>query len=105
MNPVVRRVATTLLRSTTINRVVRALARFRGHRLVLVYHRLGPSAPSGCEVVPSVPVDLFRTQLQALGEIYDLVTLDEILCEDRSQKEAVSRTRRAAIAVTFDDDL
>ena len=105
MTSVRRRVATTLLRSATINRAVRALARFRRHRLVLVYHRLGPSAPSGCEIVPSVPVDLFRAQLQALGELYDLVTLDDILFEDRSQGEAVSRRGRAAIAVTFDDDL
>jgi peptidoglycan/xylan/chitin deacetylase (PgdA/CDA1 family) len=100
-----RRVATTLLRSATINRAVRALARVRGHRLVLVYHRLGPSAPNGCEVVPSVPVDLFRAQLQAVGELYDLVTLDEILLEDRSPRLAVSRERRAAVALTFDDDL
>jgi peptidoglycan/xylan/chitin deacetylase (PgdA/CDA1 family) len=100
-----RRVAETLLRSATISRAARALARFRRHRLVLVYHRLCPSAPSGCEIVPSVPVDLFRAQLQALAEIYDLVTLDEILCENRSEGEAGSRPRRAAIAVTFDDDL
>lgn len=93
-----------LLRSSTINRAVRALARVRGHRLVLVYHRVGPSAPTGCEIVPSVPVDVFRAQLQALGEIYDLVTLDEILRGDRS-REPGSRKRRAGVAVTFDDDL
>ncbi len=104
MTLLARRVAKTLLRSSTVNRAVRALARVRGHRLVLVYHRVGPSAPTGCEIVPSVPVDVFRMQLQALGEIYDLVTLDEILREDRS-REAVSRKRRPAVAVTFDDDL
>jgi peptidoglycan/xylan/chitin deacetylase (PgdA/CDA1 family) len=99
-----RRVATTLLRSSTVNRAVRALARVRGHRLVLVYHRVGPLSPTGCEIVPSVPVDVFRTQLQALGEVYDLVTLDEILLEDASRRQA-SRERRAAVALTFDDDL
>jgi peptidoglycan/xylan/chitin deacetylase (PgdA/CDA1 family) len=48
---------------------------------------------------------VFRTQLQALNEVYDLVTLDELLREDRSLGEAVSRGRRAAVSVTFDDDL
>jgi peptidoglycan/xylan/chitin deacetylase (PgdA/CDA1 family) len=99
-----RHVATTLLRSSTVNRAVRALARVRGHRLVLVYHRVGPLSPTGCEIVPSVPVDVFRTQLQALGEVYDLVTLDEILLEDASRRQP-SRERRAAVALTFDDDL
>jgi peptidoglycan/xylan/chitin deacetylase (PgdA/CDA1 family) len=103
VTPLARRVATTLLRSTVVNRAVRVLARARGHRLVLVYHRIGPPVPTGCEIVPSVPVDVFRMQLQALGEIYDLVTLDEILREDRSH-EAAPR-KRAAVAVTFDDDL
>ena len=28
--------------------------RLFGHRLVLVYHRLGAPAPAGCEIVPSV---------------------------------------------------
>lgn len=104
MTPLARRVATTLLRSSVVNRAVRVLARARGHRLVLVYHRVGPPAPTGCEIVPSIPVDTFRMQLQALGEIYDLVPLDEILREERSH-EAVPRKRRAAVAVTFDDDL
>ena len=105
MSPLVRRIALTLLRSSTVNRAVRALARVRGHRLVLVYHRVGPSAPTGCEIVPSVPIDVFRTQLQALGEVFDLVTLDEILLEDRSPRDAEPGERRTAVAVTFDDDL
>ena len=99
MTPLARRVATTLLRSPVVNRAVRVLARARGHRLVLVYHRVGPPAPTGCEIVPSVPVDVFRMQLQALGEIYDLVTLDEVLREDRPHEAALRK--RAAVAVTF----
>jgi peptidoglycan/xylan/chitin deacetylase (PgdA/CDA1 family) len=51
-----------------------------------------------------VPVDVFRTQLQALREVYDLVTLDEILLEGASRRQP-SRERRAAVALTFDDDL
>jgi peptidoglycan/xylan/chitin deacetylase (PgdA/CDA1 family) len=88
-----------------VNRAVRAFARVRGHRLVLVYHRLGPSRPPGCEIVPSVPVDVFRVQLQALGEIVDLVTLDEILAQDAPPRKTVGQGRRPAVAVTFDDDL
>lgn len=104
MTLLARSIARTVLRSSAVNRAVRALARVRGHRLVLVYHRVGPSAPPGCEVVPSVPVNVFRTQLQALSAIYDLVTLDEILREDRP-RDSSPRKRRAAVAVTFDDDL
>ena len=99
-----RRVARALLRSSTVNRAVRSLARARGHRLVLVYHRLGPAAPTGCEVVPSVPVDLFRAQLQALGEVVELVTIDEILSEDVRRAASTDR-RRPVVALTFDDDL
>jgi peptidoglycan/xylan/chitin deacetylase (PgdA/CDA1 family) len=97
-----KRAATLMLRSTTVHRAVRALARLRGHRLVLVYHRLGSPVSPGCQVVPSVPVDTFRAQLQALGEIVDLMTLDEILAAER---QADSIGRQPAIAITFDDDL
>ena len=102
MSPFVRRVANALLRSSTVSGAVRTLARVRGHRLVLVYHRLGPTVPRGCEVVPSVPVDVFRAQLRALCEVVDLVTLDEVLASDRQR---VGDQRRPAVALTFDDDL
>jgi peptidoglycan/xylan/chitin deacetylase (PgdA/CDA1 family) len=84
---------------------MRALAHFRGHRLVLVYHRLGPSGPPDCEIVPSVPVDVFRAQLQTLGEVVDLVTLDEILAQGEPTRKAAGVGRRPALALTFDDDL
>ena len=100
-----RRAGTALLRSATVNRAVRALARLRGHRLILVYHRLGPAVSPGCEIVPSVPVDVFRTHLQALGEVVDLVTLDEILAEDGTRLGTAGCGRRPAVALTFDDDL
>ena len=100
MSGVARRVAEALLRSPSVNATVRRLANLRGHRLVLVYHRLGPPAPHGCEVIPSVPAELFRAQLQALGEVVDIVPLDEIAGDD------VRRTgRRPAASITFDDDL
>jgi peptidoglycan/xylan/chitin deacetylase (PgdA/CDA1 family) len=102
MNTFARRVATTLLRSSTVSGAVRTLARMRGHRLVLVYHRLGPAVPGGCEIVPSVPVDVFRAQLHALCEVVDVVTIDELLAFDRSPPGDRSRP---AVALTFDDDL
>ena len=93
------RVATRLLGSETVNSTVRAIARLRGHALVLVYHRVGPGLPPGCDVIPSVPVEVFRTQVEALRQLVDLVALDDI----------VGRTTlpgsRPAVALTFDDDL
>ena len=95
-----RRASVALLRTAAVNRAVRALARLRGHHLVLVYHRLGTSLPPGSEIVPSVPIDVFRAQLQALGEVVDLVTLDEIVA-----RRSASARSRPAVALTFDDDL
>ena len=103
MIPIAQRIARAALRRPTVNRAVRWLACARGHRLVLVYHRLGPPVADGCEVVPSVPVELFRAHLQALGDVADLVTLDALLALDGHRLAAEGS--RPAIAVTFDDDL
>jgi peptidoglycan/xylan/chitin deacetylase (PgdA/CDA1 family) len=81
-----------------------ALARLRGHRLVLVYHRVGDPLPPDCEIVPSVPVDMFRRQVQALGEVADLVSLDSLVSGASSDSPA-ARARRPMVALTFDDDL
>ena len=94
-----RRVATAVLRSSAVNCAVRAIARLRGHQLVLVYHRLGPVLASEYEIVPTVPVDVFRAHLQALGEVVDLVALDEVVARSGGSR------RRPTVAVTFDDDL
>jgi peptidoglycan/xylan/chitin deacetylase (PgdA/CDA1 family) len=99
----VRRIARTVLRASTVSAVARAIASARGHRLVLVYHRLGVPVPAGCEVVPSVPVNLFKAQLQALGAVVDFVALDEIIAENRGRSGG--RHHRPRVAVTFDDDL
>ncbi len=98
-----RRVARTVLRTSAVNRAVRSLACARGHRLVLVYHRLGPPVPDRCEVVPSIPVDLFRAHLQALGDVANLVSLDTIL--GTGPPLGSNDGSRPAVAVTFDDDL
>ena len=101
--PWARRIVTTVLRSSTVNGAARAIASARGHRLVLVYHRLGAPVPAGCEVVPSVPVSLFKAQLQALGAVVDFVALAEVIAENRGR--AGGHQRRPRVAVTFDDDL
>src|SRR4051812_15046369 len=101
---VARRVATSLLSTPTLNRAVREFAIVRGHRLVLVYHRVGADVRSGCEIIPSVPLDVFRVQLQTLGKIVDFVTLDELLRDEPPRRGAGSR-RRPVVALTFDDDL
>ena len=98
-----RQLATTMLRLSAVNRAARAIACARGHRLVLVYHRIGVAAPRGCEIVPSVPLKLFRAQLQALGEVVEFVPLDRILAHDTPL--SAGRPRRPAVAITFDDDL
>jgi peptidoglycan/xylan/chitin deacetylase (PgdA/CDA1 family) len=101
VNPLLRRSAARLLGVRGVNRAVRAVAAARGHALVLVYHRLGPPRPTG-QVVPSVPVEVFRAQLHALGELVDFVSLDAVV--DRTGRDDGSG-RRPAVAVTFDDDL
>jgi len=101
VNPLLRRSAATLLGVRGVNRAVRAVAAARGHALVLVYHRLGPPRPAGTQVVPSVPVDHFRAQLHALGELVDFVPLDAVVNGTGHHDSG----RRPAVAVTFDDDL
>jgi peptidoglycan/xylan/chitin deacetylase (PgdA/CDA1 family) len=70
----------------------------------LLYHRIGAPRFPGCEVIPTVPVSVFRAQLQAMGEIFDLVTLDEILRLDGC-RPPTNEHGRAKVAITFDDDL
>jgi len=102
MSPFARRVATRVLSMPLVNGALRSLARLRGHALVLVYHRIGPAVEAGCEIVPSVPEDLFRSHLQTLGDLVDLVPLEKIV---GMQQRAEGSGRRTAVAVTFDDDL
>jgi peptidoglycan/xylan/chitin deacetylase (PgdA/CDA1 family) len=100
-----KRGLTWILRSHTVNGVVRALARARGHSLVLVYHRVAPSRSPDCDIVPTVSVDVFRAHLQALGEVAELVTLDELLTARTARRVADACRMRPCVAVTFDDDL
>jgi peptidoglycan/xylan/chitin deacetylase (PgdA/CDA1 family) len=104
VTPFARRAVKGALRWPLVNHAARWLASARGHRLVLVYHRLAPPLRNGCGIIPSIPVDLFRAHLQLLGEIANLVSLDTIL-RMNGQLPAAADMARPAVAVTFDDDL
>jgi len=72
-------------------RAVQQYARQR--TLVLLYHRVGPVEPGRDEVVSTVPVEVFRRHLEALGDIGPIVPL-----------AAAGQHRGPSFALTFDDD-
>jgi peptidoglycan/xylan/chitin deacetylase (PgdA/CDA1 family) len=73
---------------------MRRVAALGGRSMVLVYHRIGvPGSPC---LIPTVPVDEFRTHLQALQTIGEIVPLSRLLTQRRSA--------RLRFALTFDDD-
>lgn len=98
-----RRGITWMLRARPIHRALCAIACARGRGLVLVYHRIRSFAAGDHDVIPTVPVEVFRSHLQTLGEIADLVTLGELLAPAIARHDI--RSGRPAVAVTFDDDL
>jgi peptidoglycan/xylan/chitin deacetylase (PgdA/CDA1 family) len=63
---------------------------------VLLYHRVGDDGPAPHQVVPAVPTAVFRRHLEALAEIGDVVSLDDLL--------PTAVTDRIRFAITFDDD-
>jgi peptidoglycan/xylan/chitin deacetylase (PgdA/CDA1 family) len=65
--------------------------------LVLLYHRLSADGPGWRPTGPlSVPVDLFRAQMEALFSRFEVVPVDRLL-------EAPPAGARPRAAVTFDD--
>ena len=100
-----RRLGSIVLRSPGLSEALRTLARLRGRRLALVYHRLCLTPVPAGELVPTVPVDVFRAQLNALRDTVDLVTVDELVSDERDTNERRKAGYRPAVAVTFDDDL
>jgi peptidoglycan/xylan/chitin deacetylase (PgdA/CDA1 family) len=52
-----------------------------------------------------VTAERFREHLQTLGEVVDLVALDEFVARDSTRDATPARWRRPAVALTFDDDL
>jgi len=79
-----------------VNRAVLAAGAARGNALALVYHRVRPRPAAPHEVVPCVPLALFRQQVRALAAAGDVVDLPALL-----QPRRGSRPR---FALTFDDD-
>jgi peptidoglycan/xylan/chitin deacetylase (PgdA/CDA1 family) len=97
---------TTYLRATGGRAARHPLARraavrtaaWRGHGLVLVYHRVRAEGDQGqLEVVPSLERGLFRAQLVALADLGDIVDLPGLL-------DPPANRRRPRFALTFDDD-
>jgi peptidoglycan/xylan/chitin deacetylase (PgdA/CDA1 family) len=76
---------------------VRMMAAVQGRSLVLVYHRVVRGTPSRRGVVPVIPSDLFRRQVEALVEVGEIRPLGALL-EERD------RHARPRFALTFDDD-
>jgi peptidoglycan/xylan/chitin deacetylase (PgdA/CDA1 family) len=93
----VRRLATRALHAGPVNQAARRIAAARGRSLVLVYHRVAPDGSRPSLLVPTIPEALFRRQVQALGEVGELVPLAELLGTPQEQ-------RRSRFALTFDDD-
>ena len=92
----VRRLARRVLRARAINGAAQRIAAARGRSLVLVYHRILPDGSRPSSLVPGIPEALFRRQVQALGELGEIVPLAELL--------GTGRPHRSRFALTFDDD-
>jgi peptidoglycan/xylan/chitin deacetylase (PgdA/CDA1 family) len=86
-----------VLRVPPVGEVVRRIGALRGRSLVLVYHRIDEDGRPAGQIVPSVPANVFGRQLDALGEVGEIVPLRALLQEAR-------RSSRPRFAVTFDDD-
>ena len=85
-----------LLRQRSLTAVGGRVAARLGHALALVYHRVRPQPVQDYEVVPCVPVEQFRSHVEALLAMGDIVPVDELL--------TFSGSRRPRFALTFDDD-
>src|SRR5687768_15969744 len=96
-----RRLGSIVLRLPRLSEALCTLAHLRGHRLALVYHRLCVTPAAAGDLVPPVPVDVFRAQLNALRDTVDLVTVDELVSEERDTTERRKAAYRPAVAVTF----
>jgi peptidoglycan/xylan/chitin deacetylase (PgdA/CDA1 family) len=94
---VLKRLGVRTLGLSPVGRAARAVGAIRGRALVLVYHRVTPEDPGPAAIVPCVREALFRQHLQALGELGELVGLEELLRQP-------DRRRKVRFAITFDDD-
>ena len=89
--------AKRILGVSPVGEVVRRIGALRRRSLVLVYHRIDEDGRPAGQIVPSVPADVFGRQLDALGEVGEIVPLQALLHEAR-------RSARPKFALTFDDD-
>jgi peptidoglycan/xylan/chitin deacetylase (PgdA/CDA1 family) len=69
----------------------------RGHGLTLLFHRISAAGPREHEIVRSVPLDVFRAQLDVLSSVGDVVPAAEL-----ARRPATGS--RPRFALTFDDD-
>jgi peptidoglycan/xylan/chitin deacetylase (PgdA/CDA1 family) len=94
---VLKRLGAGALRLGPVGRAVRSIGAARGRALVLVYHRVTPEGPGPAAIVPCVREALFRRHVQALGDLGDVVPLEELLRRPAGR-------RKVRFALTFDDD-
>jgi peptidoglycan/xylan/chitin deacetylase (PgdA/CDA1 family) len=93
-----RAAAKRALRVSHVAEAVRRINALRGRSLVLVYHKLSEEVRQTPSVVPSIPADLFRAHVEALGDVGTIVPLESLIHD-------VRRDGRPRFALTFDDDL
>lgn len=96
MAEVLRRLASGAVRAPVVVRAATSTRRARGRGLALLWHRIAPECGQAGDVVPTVAVDLFQRQLEAVSDVGDIVPLAEL--------EQHPTSRRPRFAVTFDDD-
>ena len=98
----VSRAASSVVRTARRRGAVRDAAetirRSRGASVVVVYHRVAERATPRYEIVPTVPRELFRRQLEVFGELGLVVPLGELLADPAPEGPP-------RFALTFDDDL
>lgn len=92
----VRSAGAGLVRRAPVRRVLAGTPRARGRGLALLWHRIAPAHGGPDAVVPTVPVQTFRRQLEALATVGDIVPL--------SRLEEAHDGARPRFAITFDDD-
>ena len=98
MAALLKRAGKAVLRVAPLHAAAMRAAAARGNGLAVLYHRVtaDDAAPPG-ELVPSIPRRLLRRQLEVLGEVGEVVPLEQL------RAPAVDR-RRPRFGLSFDDD-
>jgi peptidoglycan/xylan/chitin deacetylase (PgdA/CDA1 family) len=94
---VLKAFGSSVLRPRVVRRAVAAAAATGRRSLVLVFHRLLRDGETSGGVVPAVPASTFRSQIEQLLDIGDIVPLASIL-------EGWGGHGRPCFAITLDDD-